>query len=86
MSLLTLFQNKCFTYTEKESEGRRVPLSYPIAPRGWAQSRTQPTVYGMGWDAEMQGLDHGMVRDRGEGAGARLVSPSMPLICSSKPA
>lgn len=61
MSLLTLFQKKTFTYTEKEREERRVPLSYPTAPRGWARWRPRAghSPQYMGWV--------GMQRDAGTG-------------------
>lgn len=75
-------EEKFYIYREGE-----LPFPTPYsqeAERDGGQSRTQPMVYGMGRDAEMRVLDPGTVRDHDAGPSAGSISPSMPLICSSK--
>lgn len=86
MRLFTLFQRKFFTNTEKEREGRRVPLSYLISPRDWAGGgpgldTAQSARDGSGC-REIWGLDAGMA----QGPSAGLISPSVLLTHPSKPA
>lgn len=79
-----------FLQIRKKREGRRVPLSYLIAPRDWASGGPESDTTHRTWDGsgcrERWALDTGMAQDHDASPSAAFISPSVLLIYPSKPA